>query len=178
MLAEQDYEVAGAPVAQQREEVLQVGIQLLAAAEREPQDRREAQDRPDEARHARERPAELLARDRAAVDADDVGVDPGQDEEGQQQLREPTRIQHVLDQEPEPLVLVRVFPVRAVVQRAGNHAAREHPDRCGDCDPERRHQEDLDARHVRRVVHVVVARHRAPARRAAVDDREQGEDGA
>ena len=136
MLAEQDDEVAGAPVAEQAEEVLQVRVELLAAAQRQAQDRREADERPDEAWDPRKRPAELLARDRRAVDADDVGVDSRQDQERQQQLCEPPRVQHVLDQEPQSLVLVCVFPVRPVVQCRRHHAPGQHADRRRDRDPE------------------------------------------
>ena len=48
----------------------------------------------------------------------------------------------------------------------------------GDGDAEGGHEEDFDAADVRGVVHVVVACHGAPGCRGAVDDRQQGEDGA
>ena len=110
VLAEQDDEVARAPVAEEREEVREIGVEFLAAAEREPQDRAEAQNRPDESGHAGERACGLLAGDGGAVDGDDVGIDAGEDEEGEDELGEAVRVQHGLDQEAEGLVLVGGLP--------------------------------------------------------------------
>lgn len=115
VLGEQNDAVARAPVAQETEEVDEVGIQLLATAECEAQNGGEAQKRPDEARDTGEGAGKLLARDGGAVDGDDVGVDAAEHEQAQEELGEAARVQHVLDQEAESLVLVRVFPGGFVV---------------------------------------------------------------
>ena len=116
MLAEQDDEVLRAPVAQQAEEVLQVDAQLLAAADGEAENRREAENDPDEAGHAGEGARELLARDGGAVDGDDVDVDAGEHEQGEDQLGEAARVEHGLDEEAQAVVFVGRFPVGAVVE--------------------------------------------------------------
>ena len=178
VLAEQDDEVARAPVAEQGEEVGQIGVELLAAAEAEGDDGGEAQKSPDEARDAREGAGELLARDGGAVDGDDVGVDAGEDEEGQDELGEAARVQEVLDQEAEPLFLVGGVPLGFVVEGRGDDAPCDHADGGGDRDAKGCHEEDLGAGDVGGVVHVVIGRHGAPGGTGAVDDGQEGENGA
>ena len=75
VLEEEDDKVAGAPVAEQAQEVGQVRVQLLAAAESEAQDGGETDERPDEPGHTGEWAGELLTGYRGAVDADYVCVD-------------------------------------------------------------------------------------------------------
>ena len=94
---EEDDGVAGAPVAEQGEEVLEVGVEFLAAADRQGEDAGEAEDGPKEAGDAGEGAGELLEGDGGAVDGDDVGVDAREDEEGEEEFGEAARVEHVLD---------------------------------------------------------------------------------
>ena len=177
VLAEQDDEVARAPVPEQGQEVREVGVELLAAAEGESKDGAKAQDGPDEAGHACERAGGLLAGDGGAVDGDDVCVDSREDEEGEDELGKAVRVQHGLNEEAEGLIFVGGLPGRFVVEGGRNDAAGDHADGGGERDAEGRHEEDLDAGDVGRVVDVVVGGHGAPGGGAAVDDGQEGEDG-
>lgn len=173
MLAEQDDEVLRTPVPQQAEEVLQVHAQLLATADGEAKNRSETEDNPDEARHAGEGSRELLARDGRAVDGDDVHVDAGEHEQGEDQLGEAAGVEHGLDEEAQAVVFVGRFPVCAVVEARGYDCAGDHADGGGDRDAEHGHEEDLPPVHVYGVVDVVVARHGLPGCRATVYDGDQ-----
>jgi len=68
VLAKQDNEVRCAPVTEEGEEVLEVGIQLFSATKSKRKDGDETEDCPDEAWDAAKRARELLAGDGGAVD--------------------------------------------------------------------------------------------------------------
>ena len=83
MLARDDDEVRRAPVAQQREEVLEVVEQVVAAGEGDGEDDGEAGESPEYAGDACERTSELLAGEGGGVGIDYVAVDAAEHEEDQ-----------------------------------------------------------------------------------------------
>lgn len=162
VLAEQDDEVLRGPISKQTEEILQVNGQLLAAANSKTQNRSETEYHPDEAGYARKGARKLLARDGSAVDGNNVDVDTREDQERKDQFGEPTRVQHGLNEETEAVVLVHIFPIGSVVETRGDDCACDHADGRWDGNTKCRHEEDLPAADVDRVVDVVVTGHCLP----------------
>ncbi|KAK3061944.1 hypothetical protein LTR53_019587, partial [Teratosphaeriaceae sp. CCFEE 6253] len=65
----------------------------------------EADEGPNEARNAGEGPGELLAADGGGVGVDDIAVDPAQHEEHQDEVGEAARVEHLLDQEADAMII-------------------------------------------------------------------------
>ena len=116
MLDENDNKVARAPVAKQRQEVLQVGEQVVPASESQGEYDAEAGDSLQEARDAREPSSELLARNSGGVGVDNVAVDATEHEKHEQELGEAMRVECLLDQEADAAVFVGVSPVGAITE--------------------------------------------------------------
>ena len=165
------------PDLQQRQEVLEVGQELVAADDAQQQDDDEQQQSPDDAGDGLQLTGNLLHGESAGVDGDAVHANARQHEDDEDELGKAVGVQERLDQVANAHLVLGV-PRRVHAQSGADDAAEEHADAGGDGDAERGEPEDLVLGGVDRVLHVVVADDGAPRRAGAVDDGDERQAGA
>lgn len=86
----------------------------------------------------------------------DLHIYAGENQKNQDELRKPSRIQHIFNQIPQALVLVRVLPIDSVVEGRRDDTASHHSNTGRESDPKGRHKKDFRSADIDCVVYVVV----------------------
>lgn len=108
----------------------------------------------------------------------DLHIDAGKHQKNQDELRKALRIQHIVDQVSQALVLIRILPVGAIVERRRDDTASHHSNAGRKSDSKSRHEKDSGSADIDSIVHVVIRGNGRPACRRSIHDGEKTQDAA
>lgn len=124
VLDKQDHEEARVPVAEQAQEVLEEGQQVVATDEGQEDDQHKHDACPDETGHDAQGSGELLHGEAGRVQGDGVHGDAGKGEDHEEELGEADRVDHFLD-EPADAHIPGIEPVTLVVEGGTAEGAQD-----------------------------------------------------